>query len=38
LLNPDTRVFPSGSVQVMVGLGRPDASQAKIAIAGDVTS
>jgi len=37
LLNPDTRVFPSGSVQVMLGLGRPDASQAKIAISRDIT-
>ena len=37
LLFPDTSVFPSGSVQVMFGLGRPDATQANVATEGDVT-
>ena len=37
LLFPDTSVFPSGSVQVMLGLGIPDATQVNVAIEGDVT-
>jgi len=34
----DVIVLPLGSIQVMMGLGKPDARQVKVATAGDVTS
>ena len=37
LFFPDTSSFPSGSVQVILGIGRPAALQVKFAVEGDVT-
>ena len=38
LFTPDIRILLSGSVQVMVGLGRPEAVQLNVAVLGDVTT
>ena len=37
LFTPDVRILLSGSVQVMVGPGRPEAVQLNVAVLGDVT-
>ena len=38
LFTPDVRILSSGSVQVMVGLGRPEAVQLNVAVLGNVTT
>ena len=38
LFCPEVRVLPSGSVQVIVGLGRPEAVQVNVAVLGEVTT
>ena len=35
---PEIRVLPSGSVQVMLGLGIPEPVQLNVAVLGDVTT